>query len=91
MESKTIMSTHGLKDAIPDRHPLKMRFDAFLEWVKKNGAKFDKVGAVFHSPNERRMYATADIELGEEVVFIPKKIFITKDNFARNTLCSNVA
>ena len=55
----------------------KQRFDALFDWMKTDGAEFNKLKLRYYAPDYRGVHAARDIKKGETIVYVPLKEIIT--------------
>lgn len=55
----------------------KQRFDALFDWMRTDGAQFDKLKLRYYAPDYRGVHAARDIKKGETIVYVPLKEIIT--------------
>lgn len=55
----------------------KERFEALFEWMRQDGATFDKLKLRYYGPDYRGVHAARDIKQGETILFVPRKEIIT--------------
>ena len=55
----------------------KDRFDALFDWMKTDGALFDKLKLRYYAPDYRGVHAAREIKKGETIVYVPLKEIIT--------------
>ena len=55
----------------------KQRFDALFDWMKKDGANFEKLKLRYYAPDYRGVHAARDIKKGETIVYVPLQEIIT--------------
>lgn len=55
----------------------KVRFDALFEWMKKDGAEFDKLKMRYYAPDYRGVHAAREVKKGETILYVPRKEIIT--------------
>ena len=55
----------------------KARFDQLFDWMRKDGAQFDKLKMRYYGPDYRGVHAAREIKKGETILYVPKKEIIT--------------
>ena len=55
----------------------KVRFEAMFNWMKKDGAEFDKLKMRYYAPDYRGVHAARDVQKGETILYVPRKEIIT--------------
>ena len=55
----------------------KVRFETMFNWMKKDGAEFDKLKMRYYAPDYRGVHAAREIQKGETILYVPKKEIIT--------------
>lgn len=55
----------------------KVRFEAMFNWMKKDGAEFDKLKMRYYAPDYRGVHAARDVKKGETILYVPRKEIIT--------------
>ena len=55
----------------------KVRFESMFNWMKKDGAEFDKLKMRYYAPDYRGVHAARDVKKGETILYVPKKEIIT--------------
>ena len=55
----------------------KERFEALFDWMRQDGATFDKLKLRYYAPDYRGVHAARDIKQGETILFVPRKEIIT--------------
>lgn len=55
----------------------KVRFDKLFEWMKKDGAEFDKLKMRYYAPDYRGVHAAREVHKGETILYVPRKEIIT--------------
>ena len=55
----------------------KVRFDKLFEWMKKDGAEFDKLKMRYYAPDYRGVQAAREVHKGETILYVPRKEIIT--------------
>ena len=55
----------------------KARFDKLFNWMRTDGAQFDKLKMRYYAPDYRGVHAARDIKKGETILYVPKKEIIT--------------
>lgn len=53
------------------------KFEIFIAWMRKNGAKFDKIRMRYYGPDYRGVHAYQTISEQETFLWVPKKLIIT--------------
>lgn len=55
----------------------KTRFEALFDWMKQDGAIFDKLKLRYYGPDYRGVHAARDVKKGETILYVPLKEIIT--------------
>jgi protein-histidine N-methyltransferase len=69
----------------------KTRFDAMFDWMKHDGASFDKLKMRYYAPDYRGVHASRDIVKGETILYVPKKEIITLEMAMQSPVGSQMA
>lgn len=48
-----------------------------MDWMKVEGSNFQKLKLCYYTVNYRGVHTVADIKIGEEILFVPRKLLIT--------------
>lgn len=57
----------------------KERFDKLFDWMRKDGAEFEKLKLRYYAPDYRGVHAARDIKRGETIVYVPLEELITME------------
>jgi len=60
-------------------HPQTTKLNRVLSWLHQAGAKFPKLYLKYFGPENRAIYTMADIENGEQIMYIPHECILTSD------------
>ena len=52
-------------------------FEPFLDWLAENGATHNNLNIIKYDESNRGVHAGSAIKEKEEILFIPKNLFIT--------------
>ena len=55
----------------------KQRFDALFDWMRTDGAEFDKLKMRYYAADYRGVHASREIKKGEVIVYVPLKEIVT--------------
>jgi len=62
---------------LPYGHPSIEKIEAFINWMKNNGAVFDKIRMKYYAPDYRGVHTTKQLEPSEVFLKVPKSLIIT--------------
>jgi DNA-binding LytR/AlgR family response regulator len=55
----------------------KERFESMFDWMRQEGANFDKLKLRYYAPDYRGVHAARNIRKGETILYVPKNEIIT--------------
>jgi hypothetical protein len=55
----------------------KARFDKVFNWIRTDGAQFDKLKKRYYAPDYRSVHEARNIKKGETILYVQKKEIIT--------------
>jgi len=55
----------------------KARFETLFDWMRNDGAEFDKLKVRYYAPDYRGVHAAREIKKGETILYVPLKEIIT--------------
>ena len=55
----------------------KVRFESLFQWMKDDGAEYDKLKMRYYAPDYRGVHAARDVKKGETILYVPRKEIIT--------------
>ena len=82
---------YRLDTSIPLDHPERTRFNAMFDWLKNDGAQFDKLKLRYYTEDYRGVHASRAIKKGETLLLVPLKDLLTLDMAMESPLGSLLA
>ena len=80
-----------LDASIPLDHPERHRFNEMFDWLRNDGAKFDKLKLRYYTEDYRGVHCSRDVQKGEIILFVPKKNLLTLDMAMESPIGSQMA
>ncbi len=76
---------------MPLDHPERKRFNDMFEWLKKDGAYFEKLKLRYYTQDYRGVHASRAIKKGETILLVPLKNLLTLDRAMESPIGSQMA
>ena len=76
---------------MPLDHPERKRFNDMFEWLKNDGAYFEKLKLRYYTQDYRGVHASRAIKKGETILLVPLKNLLTLDMAMESPIGSQMA
>ena len=82
---------YRLDTMLPLNHPERQRFNDMFNWLKSDGAYFEKLKLRYYTEDYRGVHAARAIKKGETILLVPLKDLLTLDMAMASPIGSQMA